>query len=358
MMERIVSSPRMVSMSLRLPLALASCALLVACSDDSGSVPTQDVGNDIAADDATVGDTDAADAADAAPDLGVDAAADALPDATEVTYPDDPPDTVGGDRPAQVLRPSDYDPDRAWPLVVLLHGFGASGLLQDAYVGVSTHLDELGFVLLRPDGTLPPGGSRYWNATEACCAFGDSDVDDVAYLNALVAEVSETHHIDAGRVYVFGHSNGGFMALRLACETPGTFAAVASLAGATVIDPDDCPADGPPVSVLQIHGTADDTIFYDGGTISVARAEYPSALETVRTHAAKAGCDADGYVEGERLDLDAGIEGIDTDTLVWTAGCPDDVDMALWTIDGGDHIPPLSGQGTPQLLAWLLAHER
>lgn len=336
--------------------SLALSCFAAACSDDVTPHANADAS---AADAADASAADASDATDAADEDAHDAVgADTALDVPAVTYPDDPPDTVGGDRPAQILRPADYDPDQAWPLVVLLHGFGASGLLQDAYLGVSELRDELGFVLLRPDGTLPPGGGRYWNATEACCAFGDSDVDDVAYLTGLVEEISETHHIDAGRVYVFGHSNGGFMGLRLACEAPDTFTAIASLAGATVIDPADCPADGPPVSVLQIHGTADETILYEGGTIDLARAEYPSAIDTVRTHADKAGCDPDASVAGDALDLDTGIDGIDTDTLSWTDGCPEGVDMALWTINGGDHIPPLNGQGTPQILTWLLGHER
>ena len=120
-------------MNRHMRLALVSCALLVACSDDPGEPGAggADASHDTAGADAVgtdVADDSGADVVEPTPDT----TADALPDAPEVTYPDDPPDVVGGDRPAQVLRPTTYDPDQAWPLVVLLHGFGASGLLEDA----------------------------------------------------------------------------------------------------------------------------------------------------------------------------------------------------------------------------------
>ena len=51
-------------------------------------------------------------------------------------------------------------------------------------------------------------------------------MDDVAFLTLLVADVAKAYAVDPNRVYAAGHSNGGIMALRLACEASDVFAAV------------------------------------------------------------------------------------------------------------------------------------
>ena len=58
-------------------------------------------------------------------------------------------------------------------------------------------------------------------------------MDDVGYLRALVREALEVRPIDPDRVYVFGHSNGGFMSYRLASELADEVAAIAVLAGSS-----------------------------------------------------------------------------------------------------------------------------
>jgi polyhydroxybutyrate depolymerase len=239
---------------------------------------------------------------------------------------------------------------------VLLHGYGANGQIQDAYLGVSALRDALGFVVVIPEGTFNSQNKRFWNATPACCDFEAQGPDDVAYLRGVVAEVAATHAIDRARVFVLGHSNGGYMAYRLACEAADVFAAVASIAGATFLDAAAC---GPsrPVSVLQVHGTRDEVILYGGDMAAgFGREGYPSAVTSVARHAALNGCSAE-TVTGDPLDLDTGIDGAESTPLTHTA-CPAGVDAALWTIEGGTHVPALAGAGTQAILTWLLAHGR
>lgn len=274
-------------------------------------------------------------------------------------WPEQPPVSVGGDRPAQLFLPSDYAREREYPLVLLLHGYGAGALAQNAYLGVSAFVDELDFVLVIPDGTQDAGGRRFWNATPACCDFNGENVDDVGYLSDLVEEVSEGVRIDTGRVYAFGHSNGGFMSYRLACDRSEVFTAIASLAGASFSDESLCQPATLAVSVLQIHGTLDDTIEYDGGNTVVGRDNsYPSAQGSVELHAELAGCDVDASVEGAALDVDNTVPGDETTTLTWSAGCAEGVDAALWTIVEGNHVPSINPEGTQLALEWLLRHDR
>lgn len=276
--------------------------------------------------------------------------------------PDPPATTLGvaAGRPADVRAPTDYDPSVEYPLVVLLHGFMASGGVQNIYFGLSNQVTALGFVLVVPDGTPNSQGARFWDATDACCNFEDQPVDDVAYIRGLIEEAQANYRIDPRRIYLFGHSNGGFMSYRMACEASDVVTAIASLAGSTYLDPADCAADEP-VSVLQIHGTDDDVILYDGMESPEGQfpAGYPGAAEAVRRSAARAGCDLDAAVEGAPLDIENSLDGAETRVLEYRAGCERGLDMALWTIEGGAHLPVVNRAAfSASVVEWLMSHER
>tara|TARA_E500000178_G_C16970361_1_gene730632 strand:+ start:1322 stop:1555 length:234 start_codon:yes stop_codon:yes gene_type:complete len=76
------------------------------------------------------------------------------------------------------------------------------------------------------------------------------------------------------------------MSFRMAYEHSDAVAAIASLAGANHMDQREAPEN--PVHILQIHGTNDETIGYQGGDIQDNR--YPSALQSVRRWANYNGC--------------------------------------------------------------------
>lgn len=312
-----------------LPLLLS-----LACGDDD-SLP--DAGN-------LDGGTDGGET----PDVGGDAlAVDSGPD-EDAGAP--LPRSVGGDRPANVVTPRDYDPETPTPLLVLLHGYGASGALQDLYFGTTRAVRDRGWLLVLPDGTTDASGKRFWNASTACCNFGGSTVDDVAYVRGLIEEMKEHFNVDASRVYLLGHSNGGFMAYRMACDAADVITAVASLAGAAEGDETRCePAR--PISVLQIHGTADATIAYTGGGFEGAT--FPSAQGSVEGYAARAGCSA-SEVTGE-IDFTSDIPGDETSVRVWS-GCDAGLGAELWSLEGGSHIPALADGAIERTLDWLGMH--
>ncbi|MCA9269673.1 MAG: prolyl oligopeptidase family serine peptidase, partial [Planctomycetales bacterium] len=189
-----------------------------------------------------------------------------------------------GDRDARLFLPSNYNSRTDWPVVVLLHGYSAGGVLQDLYLGLSRRVDELQVVALIPEGTRNGLGLPFWNATEFCCDTFGSGVDDVGFINKLVDHVVETYRVDAKRVYVMGHSNGGFMAFRLACEAPERYAAMLSLAGATFKDEKRCKATLP-TTIVAVHGTLDPIVLYGGTPL------YPGAEETVSRFRSRNGCE-------------------------------------------------------------------
>src|SRR5262249_9387098 len=146
-------------------------------------------------------------------------------------------------------------------------------------------------------------------ATDACCDFYQQGVDDSGYLLNLIQAIGAQLTVDARRVYLVGHSNGAFMAYRVACDHPEAIAAIASLEGATWENPFDCRTRGA-VHVLEIHGTSDMAVLYQGGTID--QVAYPGALGTVQQWAGFAGCASTPLTGLPPLDLDASLPGAET----------------------------------------------
>lgn len=126
----------------------------------------------------------------------------------------------GGDRPVTLSVPAAWDPRHPAPLLLVLHGYGSTGQQHEDYFGLSGLVDGHGVLLAAPDGTLDAQGNRFWDArTDACCNFKGPPVDDVKYLRSLLKEIRAAWKVDPRRIYVVGHSNGGFMAHRLGCAS-------------------------------------------------------------------------------------------------------------------------------------------
>jgi polyhydroxybutyrate depolymerase len=259
-----------------------------------------------------------------------------------------PTDPLVAARPYQYQVPSDYTPSRPAPLVILLHGYGASGFLQDAYFGFSTFAAARGLLYAYPDGIVDSSNRRFWNATNACCDFGGTQVDDVAYVHAIIDDMSARFNVDPRRVYIIGHSNGGFMAHRLACDLSPRIAAIVSLAGDNWKDLTRCQP-SQRVAVLQVHGDRDETIPYAGG------GNFPAARESVAGWAQLNGCGATP-VAGGTLDVDTGLAGAETTVERWpscTGGAAE-----LWTIRGGSHIPALGATWPSLVYDFMAAHPK
>ncbi len=103
------------------------------------------------------------------------------------------------DRPYELAVPAAYA-GAPTPLVVLLHGYSVNGATQLVYFGLGPSVDTHGFLLAYPDGTIDSKMNRFWNATDACCNFDGSKVDDVAYLDAVIDDVRAHYNIDPKRI--------------------------------------------------------------------------------------------------------------------------------------------------------------
>ena len=275
-----------------------------------------------------------------------------------VQSPEPPPTTnpveerpieFGGDRPVSLQVPASYDPAHPVPLLVSLHGYTANATVQLTYTGLDRLVQE-GVLLIAPEGTKNSAGNQFWNSEGPCCDFDGTNVDDVGYLAGLIEDISAAYSVSD--VFVFGHSNGGFMAYRLACERADLVDSVVSLAGSMSASVDDC-APSEPVNILQIHGTEDDLVLYEGGNFcEMPVCEYPGAMSLFGSWSQYNGCKPGRTASAPPIDLDSSVEGEET-RVVHAVDCPDGGHVEVWSIDGGGHIPSLHDSFPTVLGIWL-----
>ena len=252
-------------------------------------------------------------------------------------------------RKAILELPGGHNISHKLPLVVALHGYTSSGLGVSGFFDLIDSVHENGHLLLRPDGTISATGQRFWNATDACCNIWEQEVDDVSWLTSLINEAITYHGADPEGIIIVGYSNGGFMAHRMACERGDMLRSIISLAGATHYDFNDCPNTGYP-NVLQIHGTSDSVIFYDGGAI--LGDNYPAASQTVFSWANRSGCDLT-YTEINQLDL-ISPRGVNDTNEYEHLNCSSGNRVSLWEIPNGSHYPQLSSSSDDDFPSTIL----
>lgn len=149
------------------------------------------------------------------------------------------------------------------PLLVVLHGGGGNG----ENVREVTGLDKLGvrhgFVVAFPDGTgRLPKKLLTWNSGGVDAYASRHEIDDVDFLKTVVVTIQKKVPINADRIFVVGHSNGGMMAHRLAREAGDVFDGIAVVGGAMNYNDNSTPG---PIATLLIHGTEDQHVPIAGG---------------------------------------------------------------------------------------------
>ena len=156
--------------------------------------------------------------------------------------------------------PANYSGISEIPLLFNFHGYTSNATDQMWYGDFRSIADTAGFIIVHPEGTLDNTATTHFNV-----GWGGSTVDDVGFTSALIDSISMDYMIDQGRVYSTGMSNGGFMSFLLACKLSDRIAAIGSVTGSSLpATLTSCNATHP-TPVLQIHGTSDPTVPYNGG---------------------------------------------------------------------------------------------
>ena len=162
------------------------------------------------------------------------------------------------------VEPDNYDAAQKYPMVILLHGFGAH---MGDLASLAPAIDATGYVYVFPNAPIPfelgPGATGYgWTYPRRIPQElrRADDVDSVVdMLATLVDEVTEHYATEAGQVILGGFSQGGMMTYRYGLPNPGKFKGLAAL---SAVAPDEdtmrerLPEDrSQPIFVA--HGTAD-----------------------------------------------------------------------------------------------------
>ncbi len=156
--------------------------------------------------------------------------------------------------------PTGYTDGMRLPLVFNLHGLNSNASEQELYSLMNLVADTAQFIICYPNGV-----NAQWNVG---WAFND-DTDDVGFISALIDTLKAEYNINLNRVYSCGMSNGGFMSYTLACELTDRIAAIASVTGSM---PPGIPQQCNPtrqIPVMQIHGTADPIVPYNGSGTNI-----------------------------------------------------------------------------------------
>lgn len=178
--------------------------------------------------------------------------------------------------------PPNIDPEEPRPVLLALGGWNdpPENFLDYADFDVSAAGSEA--VVVYPAGVTDAwAGAPYSQTSEAA---------DISFLRAVVAQLDTVVPVDRERIYAVGMSNGGGMALELACHAPDFVAGVSAVSGAFYegID-EDCVSAAVPTQI--IHGTDDELLDYEGGTLHDT--PYLGVAETFRTVAERNNCSPD-----------------------------------------------------------------
>jgi len=218
-------------------------------------------------------------------------------------------------------------------LILVLHAHGGDARQAARVSGMSAKADAEGFFVAYPNGSGWRDVNRSWNAGHCCGYAMNAQVDDVAFIRALIAHLVTTQPIDPGRVYAAGISNGAMMAHRLGCELSDRIAAIAPVAG--TLGASAC-APSQPVSVLMIHGTSDPYVPYAGGRGAATRdGRVDRSASDV----------ASFWVAQNRCRSEPDIEERGRIRRARYAGGAEGAEVLLYVIRGGGHAWPGGARG-------------
>ena len=247
----------------------------------------------------------------------------------------------GEQREYLLCVPTSYDPtnSKAVPLVIDIHGFVQWSANQAEVSQWNQLAEEEGFIVVFPSGLDVPKRWRFTTSIDDQAAIET----ELQYFRDLIEKLSGEYAIDLSRVYVSGLSNGGGMAVRLACDLPDLFAAIGSVGGTYLVDLEACSGGVPGIF---FHGQADKIVPYEGGLSRFFSILFPNVPAFVEEYALLNGCDANETVF---LDKEP-VMGVRYE------GCDLGADVVFYSIADGGHTWP-GGSPLPEVLTGKTTQE-
>ena len=234
--------------------------------------------------------------------------------------------------------PESYDPSYPYPVVFAFGGMDHTDARAESYIRMERATgDDAIVVYPNPRDT---GSHLGWEGP----LYGPARGDDVAFVKHILAYLKSAYNIDDYRIYAAGLSNGGGMALSLACQAPDTFAAVVGVSTASYTPLfDGCSGQVP---TLMIHGTDDGIAPYDRDGANAHGGSYYSARYAWRLIGQRNGCQVDSLATSELGNV----------TRFSMNGCL--AETALFRVNGGGHTWfPNSPAATAEAWSFMQRHE-
>ncbi|GCE30938.1 hydrolase [Dictyobacter alpinus] len=235
--------------------------------------------------------------------------------------------------------PALYDPKKSFPVVIVFHGHGGSAESTEQGTGFSQLADKEHFIAVYPQGLRDDNQLFMW----ASIGPFDYNIDETAFMNTMLDKITKDFCVDTQRVYATGFSNGGGMSGFVACQLSTRIAAVAPIAGNYYPLQAGCYPKRP-VPLLEIHGSNDSTVPYNGISATVnPQWPLPPVLDWLHDWAQRNGC-----TKGPENFFHDG----ETSGLRWT-NCRQDATIMHYRIEGGEHsIPAMIGNQPTQQVIW------
>ncbi|MBU6450762.1 MAG: hypothetical protein KGS72_03215 [Cyanobacteria bacterium REEB67] len=169
---------------------------------------------------------------------------------------------LGRERTYSLHVPPSYDSTKPMPMVLMAHGMSQTGADLQAMIGSNKLADKEGFIAVYPDSVnwFNVKGLRTWESGNGLVLPGQH-AGDVQFMGKLIDATKRQLNVDPMRVYMAGFSNGGMLAYATAGALSGTLASVAILSS-TMSGKELRPKE--PLSLINIHGTADPIIPIEG----------------------------------------------------------------------------------------------
>ncbi|MGW4245123.1 extracellular catalytic domain type 1 short-chain-length polyhydroxyalkanoate depolymerase [Nocardia sp. NPDC004722] len=245
-------------------------------------------------------------------------------------------------------------PGGPMPAVLVFHGGGGTAQNTAGAFGFDKLADQDGFIAVYPDGYEKSWNDGRGDDTNASAAH----IDDVGFVAAVIDRIIAEDKVDPTRVYATGISNGGMFTEDLGCRLSGKLAAIAPVAGPLPQADQSACTPSHPMPVLEIHGTSDPIVPYDGGVVRVTSGHHgPGSSPVLSVDATQQfwrqqnGCDA-----ATTTPLPQQTDDGTTVTLT-SSDCSGGAQVQLYSIAGGGHTWPDGPQYLPQALVGKVSHQ-
>lgn len=236
---------------------------------------------------------------------------------------------AGHSRSYKLFVPTSAAPGEALPLMIVLHGGLGNADQVEHSSGMNRVASANRFMVAYPNGTglRLLHNRRTWNAGNCCGPAVEQQIDDVQFIQHMLADIARQQPLDRSRVYASGMSNGAMMAYRLACDLPQDIAAIIPVAGTLALD--SC-VGARFVAVLHIHGMQDRNVPYAGGMgkNAIAGVAHRSVPETLQIMATTHGCDG------------SSAQNLPDGSALTRWNCPSQTAVQLRLIPAGEHAWP------------------